>query len=162
MVLGILAMVIVPQITVSTQDAKESTLTTNLVAMRNAIELYYHQHENVYPGYYDGVTALDANGLPTKSIAGTVVAAFTTQLTQFTNAKGIVAKVKDLDDEKYGPYLKASTLPTNPFNDLATVVCDIAETDITVKTSSGAAAWKFYVITGILMADDGGTGHDDL
>ena len=49
-ILGILAMVIIPQITVSQEDAKMSTLKTNLAGIRSAIELYYAQHNNTYPG----------------------------------------------------------------------------------------------------------------
>ena len=48
--LGILAMLIIPQISVSTADANINTLQSNLASMRNAIELYYHQHNEVYPG----------------------------------------------------------------------------------------------------------------
>jgi prepilin-type N-terminal cleavage/methylation domain-containing protein len=156
MVLGILAMVIVPQISVSTSDAKESTLQTNLFALRNAIELYYHQHNNVYPGFNknDGVT----DGTTPASTANAQTA-FLEQLTQYTEVNGKVAAVKS-DTAKYGPYLKSTTLPINSFNDLSTVVCDVGEDNITVKASSGTAGWKFYTITGILLANDGV--HDSL
>ncbi len=46
-VLGILAMIIVPQITVSTEDAKTSTLQTNLTGIRSSIETYYAQHNSI-------------------------------------------------------------------------------------------------------------------
>ena len=58
---------------------------------------------------------------------------------------------------KYGPYLKKS-LPKNPFNDLSTVLCDISEDEIDKASSSGTAGWKFYTITGRLIANDGS--HD--
>ena len=48
-ILGILAMIIIPQINVSSGEARLNTLKTNLNTVRNAIELYYHQHNNVYP-----------------------------------------------------------------------------------------------------------------
>jgi prepilin-type N-terminal cleavage/methylation domain-containing protein len=152
MVLGILAMVIVPQISVSTKDAKESTLSTNIVAFRNAVELYYHQHDNVYPG---ANTILGATGAD----AAAAKIAFSQQLTQYTEADGTVAAVKS-GTAKFGPYLKTGVLPTNPFNDLADVLCDVAEDDITVRTSNSATAWKFYTITGNLIANDGA--HTDL
>ena len=58
-ILGILAMVIIPQITVSQEDAKISTLKTNLGGIRSAIEMYYTQHNNTYPGVkkVDGTAA---------------------------------------------------------------------------------------------------------
>ena len=38
------------------------------------------------------------------------------------------------------------------------VLCDIATTDLSVAASSGTEAWKFYVKTGRLIANDGA--HD--
>jgi len=149
-VLGILAMVIIPQISVSTEDAKVSALKSNLSAMRNAIELYYHQHNSVYPGAKDIAGAASAD-------AATAQLAFLQQLTQFTKVDGTVSATKTAD-AKYGPYMKSSTLPKNPFNDLTSVACDIANADITVKSADATAtAWKFYTKTGVLIANDGGT-----
>jgi type II secretory pathway pseudopilin PulG len=68
-ILGILAMVIIPQISVSTGDAKVNTLKTNLSTVRNAIELYYHQHDQVYPG------AVKTDGTGTATVAGDLPAA---------------------------------------------------------------------------------------
>lgn len=152
MVLGILAMIIVPQINVSTSDAKESTLATNLTTLRNAIELYYHQHDSVYPG----AVQTDGSAVSTAAEAAT---AFEQQLTRYTEVDGTVSDTKTTD-AKYGPYLKNGALPTNPFNDLATVLCDIATNDITSKASDTTTGWKFYILTGNLMANDGD--HDDL
>ena len=155
MVLGILAMVIVPQITVSTQDAKESTLQTNIVALRNAIELYYHQHNNVYPGF----NAVTGAASTTDALSAT---AFVAQLVKFTGPTGIPYETKALAlaaGAAYGPYIK-SDLPTNPFNSLNTVGCDFDEASLAVKASSGTAGWKFYPVTGILVANDGA--HDTL
>ena len=153
-VLGILALIIIPQITVSTEDAKTSTLSTNLGALRSAIELYYHEHDNVYPGVID-----DTDGLGAPADAAAAAVAFVNQLTRYTEVSGKAVTVKTAD-AKYGPYLKGGALPTNPFNDLATVLCDVTEDDITVKASSGTAGWKFYTITGVLLANDGD--HDSL
>ncbi len=153
MVLGILAMAIIPQISVSTKDARESTLSTNLLGLRNAVELYYHQHNNTYPG------ARKSDGSAAVASAAEGAAAFLAQLTQYSDATGKVSVTKD-DTFKFGPYLKASTLPTNPFNDKNDVLCDTDETDITEKASDGTTAWKFYVLTGILLANDGA--HDTL
>ena len=62
--LGILAMLIVPQISVSTEDARLSTMHANLGAMRNAIELYYYEHNNTYPGQKNvsGAATTDSGG----------------------------------------------------------------------------------------------------
>ncbi|WP_300462042.1 type II secretion system protein [Desulfobacula sp.] len=148
MVLGILAMIIVPQITVSTQDAKESTLATNISALRNAIELYYLQHNNVYPGGTKNTGAALGN-------ADDSALAFVEQLTQYTDATGKVAVAYNATTAPFGPYLKGGSLPTNPFNDKNDVVCNITETSILVKTATSATGWLFYVKTGNLIANDG-------
>jgi prepilin-type N-terminal cleavage/methylation domain-containing protein len=145
--LGILAMLVIPQISVSTADANLNTLQTNLSSLRNVIELYYHQHNETYPGRNDNA------GAPTADPA-TAATAFLEQLTQFTDINGDVAVSRDAT-HIYGPYLKSITLPTNPFNTLNDVLCDTAITDVTARVSTGATAWKFYTLTGVLMANDG-------
>ncbi len=150
-ILGILAAVVIPQFTSSTDDAKLSTLDMNLAEMRNAVELYYHQHGGVYPG---AVKQTDGSAV---SSAGEAQTAFAAQLTLYSSAAGVTSNAKDTT-YKYGPYIKRGALPKNPFNDLTSILCDIAETDVTVAASSGSNAWKFYTKTGRLIADDGS--HD--
>lgn len=150
-ILGVLAAIAIPQFTDSTDDAKLSTLDTSLGELRNSVELYYHQHNGAYPGakkHTDGTNV---------ATAAEADAAFVEQLTKFSSVTGQTNNIKTATF-KYGPYLKRNQLPKNPFNDLATVVCDIAATDITTAASGGAAGWKFYVNTGRLISDDGS--HD--
>jgi len=64
--LGILATIIIPQVSVSTDDAKLNTLKTSLGNIRGAVELYYYQHGNQYPGQVletDGTTATTTDAL---------------------------------------------------------------------------------------------------
>jgi prepilin-type N-terminal cleavage/methylation domain-containing protein len=145
--LGILAMLIIPQISVSTADANLNTLHSNLGSMRNVIELYYHQHNATYPGRNDnsGVATVDP---------ATAATALLEQLTQFTDINGDVAVSRDAT-HIYGPYLKSVTLPTNPFNTLNDVLCNTVVADVTARVSTGATAWQFYTLTGVLMANDG-------
>jgi prepilin-type N-terminal cleavage/methylation domain-containing protein len=154
-VLGILAMIIIPQISVSTQEAKLNTLTTNLGSLRNAVELYYHQHDSKYPGstkHTDGTAvANDADA----------IAAIVPQLTQYTDVNGETATTK-AGNYIYGPYIKGTTMPTNPFNNKSDITCDFNEADITVRSSVGEDfGWKFYPVTGVLIAADNGA-HDNL
>lgn len=151
--LGILATIIVPQITVSSDDAKLSSLKTNLSAMRSSIELYYYQHDNTYPGQKKQTDGLAVG------TDGEAAAAFVPQLTRYTDLNGISA-VSGTSVYPYGPYLREG-IPTNPYNNLNTVVCDYDETDITQRDSTGAnSGWKFYPVTGVLIAADGS--HDSL
>jgi general secretion pathway protein G len=150
--LGILAMLIVPQISVSTEDAKLSSLRANLGAMRNAIELYYYEHENTYPGENDNAGAATA-------AAATAAIAFKEQLTQYTTITGAVSTSNAAGD-KLGPYLKSSTLATNPYNNFNEVVCDLTD-DITLRVvDAGDFGWKFYPTNGVFMANH--ADHKDL
>ena len=156
-VLGILAMIIIPQISISTDDAKLKTLQTNLNTMRNTIELYYHQHNQTYPGAIDNVAGLVA---PASDVLA--AAAFEAQLTTYTEASGKAAGDSgDLTAPLYGPYIKTATLPKNPFTETDDLTCDITVTDVTTRTAdTGTKAWKFYVKTGVFIANDS-TDHDD-
>lgn len=147
-ILGILAMVIVPQISSSTDEAKVSTLRTNLSALRSAVEIYYAHHNAIYP----------ASALPATRPADvtTLPESFAAQLTRYTDVNGNISNSKDAT-YKYGPYVKGE-MSLNPFNEDRDVVVDNAETDITVKASDGTTGWKFYSLTGVFMANDGA--HD--
>ena len=148
-VLGILAMIVVPQVAVSTSDTKLKALQTNLSAMRSAIELYYAQHNQTYPG----AKKIDGTTGPTAAEAAT---AFVQQLTQYTDANGLVSATKT-STAKYGPYIKGGQLPANPANNGTSVLCDVATDNVTTRAQSGTESWKFYTITGVLIANDGGT-----
>jgi len=148
-IMGILAAVIIPQIGTSTADAKLSTVKTDLTTLRNAVEIYYAQHNSTYPGY----NANDGTAGP--AAAGAAATAFVEQLTQYTDLDGDCQGTKDAT-HKYGPYVKAGQLPVNPYNDSNAVVCDVATTDITTRVwdGVGTAGWHFYTQTGVLVAND--------
>jgi prepilin-type N-terminal cleavage/methylation domain-containing protein len=152
-VLGILAMIIIPQITVSTEDAKINTIKTNLGAMRNAIELYYHQHSETYPGANSNLGVASAN-------ATEAATAFLEQLTQYTEIDGKVFDTKSAT-AKYGPYIKGGKLPINSFDpdEDRDVTCNIVIAAITTRTADGASAWLFYTKTGVLIANDNLSDH---
>ena len=154
-ILGILAMVIIPQITVSTEDAKVSTLKTNLTGMRSAIEIYYAQHNMTYPGVKKNDGTADAASVSECQTA------FVEQLTQYSDATGKVSPQKTVGAVTYpfGPYIKGGTLPSNPFKDNATdavaVVCDLTiDNIITPRSPSGTAGWKFLAKLGVIFAND--------
>jgi prepilin-type N-terminal cleavage/methylation domain-containing protein len=149
-ILGILAMIIVPQISVSTDDARLNSLQTNVNSIRSAIEVYAAQHANRYPGIYretDGTTASVSN-VEAK-------AAFLAQLTQFTDMNGMVSGTKTATF-KYGPYLKTGSLPLNPFNENGDVVVDFAQADITAARAPAGAGegWQYFAPIGVFFAND--------
>ena len=159
-ILGILAMIIVPQLTSSTQDANERALETNLSSIRSAIEVYAAQHKNQYPGM-----RMEDNSDAATTTAAQAKTAFLAQLTQFSNVKGEVSTVKDTTNFPYGPYLQLgpNKLPENPFKtgsgvNPADVVIDIAEDDLSaaraVSTADANAGWQFYLKLGIFFPND--------
>src|ERR1041384_6651318 len=97
-ILGILAAIVIPQFTSASQDARESSLASQLQTLRSQIELYKLQHLDklpnlvgASPGCWDPITTrTDASGA-----ASTAANAF-------------------------GPYMQ--TFPTNPINGLSNVV----------------------------------------
>ena len=151
--LGILAMVVVPQITISSEDTKVSTLQSNLSQLRSLLEIYYAQHNETYPGVVDDT---DGQGAPADAAA-----AFVRQLTLYTKASGESSN-SDRTNFGLGPYIKSNVLPPNPFNNKNTVVIDNSTTDLTARTvvaSDHDYGYKFFTQTGILIACDGGTSN---
>jgi general secretion pathway protein G len=149
-ILGVLAAIAIPQFSENTEDARVASLDTTLAEMRNAIEVYFHQHGSAYPGAKDSA---NGNASATAAVAAT---SFVEQMMKYSSVTGQTANVKNATF-RYGPYLKKG-MPANPYNNLNTIVCDITQDDITAVASGGSAGWKFYLITGRLIADDGA--HD--
>jgi type II secretory pathway pseudopilin PulG len=145
--LGILAALAIPQFVSSTKDAQEATLKGNLAVMRNAINLYYHQHNSTYPG------AKKVDGSGTDTVAGDNPVAFVNQLTTYTDATGKTSASLDRTNYPYGPYL-ATGIPSNP---LATTGASTASvtTDATTPTAdaSPTVGWKYSKVTGQIIAN---------
>lgn len=146
-ILAILAGVVIPQFSSSTDEAKLAVLQSDLKLMRGAVELYYHQHNSVYPGDV------------TSNYSGHTERAewFEDQLTLYTDVNGEAVAVRDAT-HKYGPYLKRA-IPTNPFNDLNTMEINPGLANIILASDDGSSGWKFYTKTGKLLANDGAHGN---
>lgn len=158
-ILGILAMVIIPQITVSQDDAKISALKTNLGGIRSAIELYYAQHNNTYPG----TKKVDGTGTDVADAAESLTA-FNAQMMQFSDATGKTAATQTAA-YPFGPYIKGGALPANPYKD-NTLLCDVTVTDITLSTgvkrvATGATGYKYLAKLGVIFANDETSAADD-
>ena len=99
-ILGILAAIVIPQFTNASQDARKSSLTSQLQTLRSQIELYKLQHKDNLPNILTAGGTWD-------------------YLTKKTDEDGTV------DDGgagpfPFGPYLQAP--PSNPLNGLTNVV----------------------------------------
>jgi len=92
-ILGILAAIVIPQFTEASNEARESSLRSNLHTLRGQIGLYKAQHLDVYPD-------------------GTSSDTFELALTQRTDIDGTQNASGD-----FGPYMQQ--VPLNPFMDRA-------------------------------------------
>ena len=142
-ILAILAAIVVPQFSSSTTDARESALDSTLTEMRNALELYYHQHGGNYPS-----ATADGGG----NAAGTVPA-FLNQLTQYTDINGTVNATRTAVF-KYGPYVKKQEVPMNPIDESNAMVINSGGTegDITA-TGTDAGGWWYDKVSGKFIAN---------
>lgn len=161
-ILAVLAAIVVPQFSSSTDEAKEAALRSTLLEMRNALELYYHQHGGHYPG------RIKTDGTGDTTTDAEAQTAFLNQLTLYSDINGKTAVAKDLAADpqiKYGPYLKRSTLPVNPVDDSSTVTMviaglDLGKLDQPAAPAAGSAGWWFDVASGKFIAYTSGNGTD--
>lgn len=152
-ILAVLAAMVIPQLRSSSTDAKISALDTDLSAMRSSIEMYYHQHNNTYPG----VVKQHEGGAHTSNAN-----AFDRQLIFCSDASGNTDTTCD-NTFKYGPYLKKG-VPKNPLpNDVTTTDALASSVTVDIATASlgnenkgdnvTAVGWYYYQLTGEFYAN---------
>ncbi|MBV8780565.1 MAG: prepilin-type N-terminal cleavage/methylation domain-containing protein [Phycisphaerae bacterium] len=100
-ILGILAVIVIPQFSNASHISRENTLRDDLRFLRMQIGVYRVQHRDVSPGYLGGLRGTPDAG------------AFTAQMTQFTDCDGNAA-TSPTPTNTLGPYL--SRIPMNPLN----------------------------------------------
>jgi general secretion pathway protein G len=91
-IVAVLAAVLIPRVSSSTDDAKESSLGYNVKVMREQAQIYRAHHLGAFPEIRD-------NALP--------------QLTGATDLQGQIGEASP--DYPFGPYVKEA-LPVNPFD----------------------------------------------
>lgn len=143
-ILGILAALAIPQFVTSTEDAKEATVRHNLGIMRNAVDLYFHQHNSTYPG-----EILSTDGSTVNTTDGARSSSFVDQLTKYSDADGKVSDTMDRTTYPYGPYIRQG-IPTNPLNNMATV---LATDETGSLTADGTTGWMVSTKTGEVISN---------
>jgi len=135
-ILGILAAIVIPQISDASEEAKLSTLVSDLQMVRSQIQLYKLQHKAALPGTVNGA------------------ANFGDAMTKYTDSDGKLAATQAPADGVYGPYLQK--MPKNPFN-------NSNEVSIGTASPSGddSSGWYFNNATGTFNANDS-TAHAAL
>ncbi len=153
-IIGILAALAIPQFVSSTQDAREATLSGDLAVMRNAINLYYHQHSSTYPG------AVKEDGSVAATGSADNPGAFTHQLAQYTDVDGQTSATLDRENFPFGPYLMRG-IPENPVAAAGTSAGGVRVTahtealfaDDIEMSGEDLMGWKYSRMTGELIAN---------
>ena len=157
-VVGIIAIIVLPQFRPNISEAKLLKLDGNLITIRMAISMYKRHHPR-YPGKLcSGNGHTCPNGTPATGLVNSPQA-FIDQLTLYTNSAGLACSQKG-GEFKYGPYLKGRELPVNPITDSNAL--EISQTkDLGMKASLSdlTGGWKVSVWTGEFIAND--TAYDD-
>ena len=136
-ILGILAGIVLPSFTASTEDAQVAAAVQNLQSLRASTDLYKVQHNNLFPGYPVG------GGAPTAAL-------FVDQLTLASQKDGSTAALGTAGFD-LGPYLR-NGMPNNPFNELNTVLI-IADAAAMPGAADDTTGWIFKPLTGELKCN---------
>ena len=127
-ILGILAAIIIPQFTDASESARDSSIQSNLQAMRAQFELYKAQHNDMYPWEAaDGSFESDAETIR--------------RLTTKTDAAGAAGG-------NLGPYMQ--NVPTNPRAENVDVV--FADSDTAAPSAANPTChWIIDADTGAIL-----------
>jgi len=142
MLIGVLAAVVIPTVAKSGLAARESALASDLSLLRRFVLIYKSQHQEVSPGYPNGVTTAAPTG-----------DTFTAQATMSSTTEGRTAAV-GTSGFPYGPYL--SRIPANPLNQLDTVEM-VPNGQPFPVAADGSHGWICKPETGEIRADSTGT-----
>lgn len=149
-ILAILAAIVVPQFSASTDDAKLAALDSNLSAMRSAINFYYQQHGE-YPGENSSALSggVSCSTVPTPA-ASDAAGHAAYQMTTYTANEGQACAIKDATEFPYGPYLRE--IPNNPFTDSQTITTT-NDGRLAHTSSSTTGGWVYDIQSGRIAAD---------
>lgn len=126
-IVGILAVIVVPEMTEASGDLRQTTLQSELENMRAKLYVYRKQHAGRWPCGEN----------------------FVSQMTLRTDESGRVMPVgADLKDYPLGPYLQA--MPVNPCADAR--IADRVEIGLDAP-GGGEAGWHYNPRTGYFAAD---------
>ncbi len=125
-ILGVLAAIVIPNLTGVTAISREANLKENLSKIRAQIQMYRNQH----------------NGFP-------AAAGFAEQMTKYTRTDGQVSAVRT-SEYRFGPYLEQ--MPPNPITSDRTIRA-AAVADDTFPPGDADRGWWYNETTGAFFAD---------
>lgn len=151
-ILAILAAILIPQVSSSTDDAKLAALDSNLNGLRSAIELYHAQHGGKYPGE----AAATGPGTCSVGLAGAgaaaSVSAVVAQLTLYSNAAGQTC-TGPATETPLGPYVRK--IPADPIYNLTAI--DVKNLGTALAPGAPTGGWAYDVQTGEIVMNSNAT-----
>ena len=144
-ILGILAAIVIPQLSTATTAARNSMLADDIRLMRTQTLVFKWQHRGIAAGYPD----LDRTKPPTE-------AAFISHVTMSSTPAGATASPGTAGFQ-YGPYMRE--IPPNPVNGKSSVQI-IADGAAFPSEANDSHGWIYQPSTVTFRADS--TGNDDL
>lgn len=145
-ILGILAAIIVPQLSNATSMARDNTLKDDLRYLRTQIVVFKAQHRDVPPGYPAG----DMAASPTAE-------AFVAQMTRYTS-ESTADNISGSTVFKYGPYL--TKMPPNPLNSKDGILMVGNGQPMPDPDNSQSYGWIYKAETQEIIANSAGSDSD--
>jgi general secretion pathway protein G len=140
-ILGILAAIVLPEFQGHAAGSRESAVKSSLHKIRNQIELYKTQHNDLNPGY------IASNKTAWQAVV--------TQLTGTTAIDGIPnASQTPTATYPYGPYLME--MPVNPYNNLSDIKIVTPGTEFSTA-ADGTTGWLYQAETATFKINRSGT-----
>ena len=141
-ILGLLAVLVVPHLSTAANAEREASLRDNLHFLRTQIMVYQAQHGGVAPGYPNG----DPTAEPSQEV-------FASQMTMYTDQAGNTSRTPS-DVFKCGPYLQR--LPKNTLNNNNNIRF-VAPNSVFPLQADGLDGWLYQPATGTIAANVEGT-----
>jgi general secretion pathway protein G len=145
-ILGILAAIVIPNVSNASMESKEAMLKENLRVLKTQIGVFRAQHGDVSPGYPN----CDIKQSPAEET-------FVAQMTMASNANGETAATNS-QAYPYGPYFRE--MPANPFNKLKTVEV-LADGSAMPGAGDDSHGWIFSPQDIVFHADNAGVDSSD-
>jgi len=141
-ILGIIAVMVIPQFSSASESARASMPMDDLRVMRTQLGVFKAQHNGVPPGFPD----CDSTKIPTEAV-------MLDHVTRSSNPAGATAAV-NTPGYPYGPYMRE--IPTNPFNGKSSVKVLLAS-DVFPNSPSDQYGWIYQPSTMTFKSDCPGT-----
>ncbi|UCG17814.1 MAG: prepilin-type N-terminal cleavage/methylation domain-containing protein [Phycisphaerales bacterium] len=143
-IIGVVAAIAVPRISRAARGAADSAVRADLAALRNAVDLYYAEHNGEFPGQDRSQETL---------------------VQQLTGKTDVFGNTGATQEHIYGPYLPGGVPALSVGPNRGATGVRVAETGPTVDETAVDIGWVYNCRTGDIIAntddvDEAGIGYD--